>query len=119
MNIRYFSLRELFFIALLPICLFSFSQSRGLKTINEKELKYNLEFLGAREFRGRETPSPELEIATLYLGNWAKYAGLKPIMKDGSFYQVVPLTVTSVFQPNTSLRISGTSGEKIDRKSVV
>ncbi len=95
------------------LCTEAFSQSRGLKTISEDELKYHMNFLGAKEFRGRETPSPELEIATLYLGNWAKNAGLKPIMKDGSFYQTIPFTVTSVFQPNTKIRISNGSGEQI------
>ena len=88
----------------------SSGQSRGLRMISEKELKYNLDFLGSREFRGRETPSPELEIATLYLGNWAAHAGLRPGMNDGSFYQEVPLTVTSVFQPETRIVVSrGTS----------
>ncbi|MRR21994.1 M28 family peptidase [bacterium] len=85
-------------------------QARGLRMISEKELKYNLDFLGSREFRGRETPSPELEIATLYLGNWAAHTGLRPGMNDGSFYQEVPLTVTSVFQPGTRIVLSsGTS----------
>jgi hypothetical protein len=106
-------LRLLSRVILLQISLCSFSQSRGLKTITEKELKYHLEFLGAREFRGRETPSPELEIATLYLGNWVKSAGLKPLMGDGTFYQRVPLTVTSVFQPNTKILLSKGSGEQI------
>ena len=91
----------------------SFSQSRGLKTITEKELRYHLEFLGAREFRGRETPSPDLEIATLYLGNWLKSAGLKPLMGDETFYQSVPLTVTSVFQPDTKITLSKGSGEQV------
>ncbi len=106
-------MRVISILILFPIFTLSYSQSKGLKTITEKELKYHLEFLGAPEFRGRETPSPELEIATLYIGNWAKSAGLKPLMKDGSFYQSVPLTVTSVFQPNTRIRISGGGAEKI------
>lgn len=89
------------------------SQSKGLKSITERELKYHLDFLGAPEFRGRETPSPELEIATLYIGNWLKNNGLKPLMKDGSFYQSVPLTVTSVFQPGTKISIASGRGEKI------
>jgi hypothetical protein len=91
----------------------SFAQSKGIKTITEKDLRYHLSFLGASEFRGRETPSPELEIATLYLGNWVANAGLKPIMKDGSFYQAVPVTVTSVFQPDTKIRISKGNGERL------
>ena len=57
----------MFFLMLGLICTepATFSQLRGLGTISKKELKYNLDFLGAVEFRGRETPSPELEIATL------------------------------------------------------
>jgi hypothetical protein len=113
MNKCHFNFRAITFLILFPAYLFSFSQSKGLKTITEKELRYHLEFLGAREFRGRETPSPELEIATLYLGNWAKNASLKPIMKDGSFYQVVPFTVTSVFQPGTKISIFKGNGEEI------
>jgi hypothetical protein len=90
-----------------------FSQSKGLHAISEDELKYNLDFLGSAVFRGRETPSPELEIATLYIGNWAKHAGLKPAMKDGSFYQAVPLTVTSVFQPATKITISDGAVDRV------
>jgi len=89
------------------------SQSRGLRTINEKELRYHLEFLAAPEFRGRETPSPELEIASLYLANWVKYAGLKPLFEGGSYYQSVPVTVTGVFQPGTTVRITGSGSERI------
>lgn len=82
-----------------------YSQSKGLKTITEKELRYHLDFLGAQEFRGRETPSNELEIATHYIGNWAKYIGLKPLMQDGSFYQQVPLKVTAVSEVNTKVKV--------------
>jgi hypothetical protein len=105
--------RSAIILALLPFFMLSYSQSKGLKTITEKELRYHLDFLGAPEFRGRETPSPELEIATLYIGNWVKNSGLKPLMKDGSFYQAVPLTVTSVFQPNTRIIVSEGGSEKI------
>ncbi len=91
----------------------AFSQTKGLKTITEEELRYNLEFLGAREFRGRETPSAELEIATLYIGNWVKHAGLKPLLKDGSFYQEVPLNVTAVSKAHTSLRVHKVNSESV------
>lgn len=100
-------------LSVLLVCNVSYSQSKGLRKITEKELRYHLEFLGAKEFRGRETPSPELDIATLYLANWAKNAGLKPLMKDGSFYQNVPVTVTSVFQPGTKIKITGGRGEQL------
>jgi hypothetical protein len=100
---------------LIMLCNFfeAYSQSKGLAAIKENELRYNLNFLGAREFRGRETPSPELEIATLYLGNWAGFTGLKPLLKNNSFYQEVPVTVTSVFQPNTKIRVTKDNDDRI------
>ncbi len=107
------NLIAILFLILLPVSRVSFSQSAGLKSITEKELRYHLDFLGAREFRGREMPSPELDIATLYLANWAGNAGLKPILENGTFYQMVPLTVNSVFQPETRIKVSGKSGEMI------
>ena len=105
--------RSILILILFPFFTLSYSQSKGLKTITERELRYHLGFLGAAEFRGRETPSHELEIATLYIGNWAKNSGLKSLMKDGSFYQHVPLTVTSVFQPNTKIRLSKGGTDKV------
>jgi len=81
------------------------SQSRGIRTITENELRYHLDFLGTKEFRGRETPSPELDIASVYISNWAKHNGLKPLMKDGSFYQDVPLNVVSVSKSGTKLTV--------------
>jgi hypothetical protein len=83
----------------------SYSQAKGLKTITEKELRYHLDFLGAKEFRGRETPSHELEIATHYIGNWAQHTGLKPLMPDGSFYQEVPVKVTAVTEAGTKMKV--------------
>ncbi len=107
---RFCLLVLLLFLQASPLLL---SQSKGLKTITEKELRYHLDFLGAKEFRGRETPSPELEIAAIYLANWSKNAGLKPIMQDGSFYQSVPVTVTTVFQPGTKITVSGGAGDRV------
>jgi len=92
---------------------FSSGQNKGLRTITEKELIYHLSFLGAPEFRGRETPSPELEIATLYLANWAKDAGLKALNPNGSFYQLIPITVRSVSQANTRMSVLKDNNEQI------
>ena len=113
MSVRHLKSVALFVMLGFLVSPVSFSQSKGLKTITEQEMRYNLDFLGAKEFRGRETPSSELEIATLYLGNWAKYNNLKPIMADGSFYQTVPLLVTSVFQPGTKIKVSKANREQI------
>lgn len=91
----------------------SYGQNKGLRTITEEELRYHLSFLGAKEFRGRETPSVELEIATLYLANWAGDAGLKPLNPNGSFYQKIPITVTSVVPSGTRIRVFRENAEQI------
>lgn len=87
------------------------AQVKGLKTLTENELRMHLEFIAAEEFQGRETPSPHLEICTLYLGNLAKVYGLKPLMPDGSYYQTIPINVTSVSKTNTRMRVISNRGE--------
>ncbi len=113
MAVKNFTFRLFGILIFLATFQSTYSQLKGLKTITERELRYHLEFLGAPEFRGRETPSHELEIATLYIGNWARHEGLKPLMKNGSFYQEVPLTVISVFQPETRIKISRDGTDRI------
>jgi hypothetical protein len=88
------------------------SPSKGLKSITEQELRQHLEFIAAPEIMGRPVPSQELEIITLYLGNWAKYAGLKPILSDSSYYQTIPIAVTSVSKTGT--RITVTKGSDVN-----
>ncbi|MFA6129254.1 MAG: M28 family peptidase [Bacteroidales bacterium] len=109
MNIRKFSFLGL----LLLIAMTAAGQNKGLKTISEDELRFHLGFLAAPEFRGRMNPSAELEIATVYLGNWAKSAGLSPILPDGSFYQPIPMLVTTVSEPNTRLRVISEKDERV------
>ena len=89
------------------------AQVKGLKTLTEDELRMHLEFIAAEEFQGRETPSLHLEICTLYLGNLAKVYGLKPIMPNDSYYQTIPVNVTSVSQSNTRMRVISDRGESI------
>ena len=89
------------------------AQVKGLKTLTEDELSMHLEFIAAEEFQGRETPSLHLEICTLYLGNLAKVYGLKPIMPNDSYYQTIPVNVTSVSQSNTRMRVISDRGESI------
>ncbi|MFC2168196.1 M28 family peptidase [Acidobacteriota bacterium] len=89
------------------------AQVKGLRTLTENELRMHLEFIAAEEFQGRETPSPHLEICTLYLANLAKAYGLKPIMPEDSYYQTIPVNVSSVSQANTRMRMISDKGERI------
>jgi len=82
-----------------------FSQTKALKSITKKDLRTHLEFVAADEFNGRETPSVELEICNLYLANLVKGYGLKPILSDGSYYQEIPVNVSTVSDARSRLRI--------------
>jgi peptidase M28-like protein len=92
---------------------FGLAQTTGLKTLTENELRQHLEFIAAEEFQGRETPSPQLEICTLYLGSLAKRFGLRPLMENGFYYQVIPVNVTSVSKANTRMRVLSSAGEHV------
>ena len=93
---------------LLAFCGLTSSQSFGLKSITKQELMQDLEFITASELKGRSTPSEGLEIISKYLGNRAKYVGLKPLLMDSSFYQFIPLNISMVQKP---ARKSGYPGE--------
>ena len=87
--------------------------SRALEEIRGEDMGFSLEFLGSPEFRGRSTPSAELDIASKYIALTAERIGLKPLMPDGSFYQEVPVEVTTVVPSASRLRLTAASGERV------
>lgn len=87
--------------------------SRALEEIRGEDMGFSLEFLGSPEFRGRSTPSAELDIASKYIALTAERIGLKPLMPDGSFYQEVPVEVTTVMPSASRLRLTAASGERV------
>ena len=88
------------------------AQSKGSKAISAENMKPSLRFLGAVEFRGRSTPSSELDIASKYIALEASRIGLKPLMPDGSYFQSVPVEVTTVSPSRSSLRVIGPGSEQ-------
>ncbi len=92
-----FILTVLFFIGfVIPLA----AQTRGLKAISVEDMKPYLKFLGSKEFRGRNAPSAELNIASRYIALIAERIGLKPLMPNGSYYQDVPVEVTTTEPPS-------------------
>jgi hypothetical protein len=81
------------------------AQSRGLKAIQAGDMKKHLEFLAAREFEGRPAPSPEVNIASLYLALEAKRIGLKPLLPDGSYLQYFPVDIMPLAPEKSRLRL--------------
>jgi hypothetical protein len=97
-----------FFGSLIPLA----AQTKGLKAISAEDMKPHLKFLGSKEFRGRNAPSAELNIASRYIALTAERIGLKPLMPNGSYYQDVPVEITTISAAKSYLRIMGESGEQ-------
>jgi hypothetical protein len=75
-------------------------------------MRFPLEFLGSMEFRGRGTPSVEQDVASKYIALEAARIGLKPLMPGSSFYQEVPVEVTTVVAGASSLRLEAPGTER-------
>lgn len=81
-------------------------RSRGLDSIRAADMVFPMKFLGSPDFQGRSTPSPELDIASHYIALTAERLGLKPLMPGGSYYQEVPVEVTTVVPCSSGLRLT-------------
>lgn len=81
------------------------TQQKAVESITEKELKVHLDILASDEFQGRNTPSQELKIASRYIATLAESYGLKPLMPDGSFFQKIPLKVSTIDQAQSRMQL--------------
>lgn len=87
-------------------------QQKAAESITAEELEVHLDFLASDEFKGRNTPSPELKIASRYLATAVKSYGFKPLMPDGSYFQNIPLEVRSIDPAQSRMRLTAESGSK-------
>ncbi|MGE5357411.1 MAG: M28 family peptidase [Bacteroidales bacterium] len=72
------------------------AQAKGASAIRAEDMKFHMQFLGAPEFKGRNMPSTELEIASRYIALAAQRIGLAPLLADGSYFQDMPLEVARI-----------------------
>jgi len=86
--------------------------SKALDSIRAQDMKFSQRFLGSAEFQGRSTPSAELDIASEYIALTAARIGLKPLLLGGSYYQDVPVDVTTVVPGASRLRLSAAGRER-------
>lgn len=63
-------------------------QTAAINSITVGKLQGTVSFLASDEMKGRMTPSPELAIASRYVATRLQAAGLDPLGKDGSYFQV-------------------------------
>jgi len=81
----------------------------AVATITEESVHRHIEFLASDEMRGRDTPSPELEIAATYLEEQHVLHGLAPAGEDGTYVQRFPFAGEMV--PNVLAMIPGSDPE--------
>lgn len=86
------------------------SEHPELMLIDTNDMKKHLSFLASDELNGRNTLSKDLKIAAKYLAINAKGLGLKPVLKDGSFFQKVPIYAASANKETSKMTI-GFNGE--------
>jgi hypothetical protein len=86
--------------------------SRGLSSIRGEDMTFSLRFLSSPEFRGRPTPSPELDIAARYIAMTAERIGLKPLEDGGTFLQGLPVQVTTLLPCDSGLRLAAPDGPR-------
>lgn len=99
------SLSYLIVIALLVI-IFQGCTSLGLfqnslvgeKAITSDIIRKDIFFLASDSMKGRNTPSPELDIAANYIASEFKSCGLQPV--DGSYFQKINLTIVNLAADN-------------------
>lgn len=70
----------------------------GLEAIDQNTVTSTVTFLSSDEMRGRDTPSPELTVASSYVAARFRGAGLQGLGDDGSFYQVTEVATVEVPQ---------------------
>jgi hypothetical protein len=78
--------------------------------VTAEAMRARISFLAADAMRGRDTPSPELEIAAEYLANEAQRLGLEPRGEGGTFYQRWPYSLYQLRADATRLGITGPRG---------
>jgi len=88
-------MRGLILISFALIAVSASAQKKVIQSVEQsvtaQESEAHLSFLAANEMRGRDTGSPEIEIAANYVKGQFKIFGLKPVKGDSTYFQDVHL----------------------------
>jgi hypothetical protein len=83
------------------------SLQEAAATITPADVYSRIEFLASDFLRGRNTPSPELEIAASYLVNQHRLFGLQPGGENRSYYQWYPYPMRRLSAAGARMEIAG------------
>jgi hypothetical protein len=79
-------------------------------TITPGDVYARIEFLASDQMRGRDTPSPGLEIAANYLVSQYKLMGFEPGGEGGTFFQRYPYPLRRLNAEQASLDVASSAG---------
>lgn len=81
----------------------------SLDAIDERVVTSTVTFLSTDEMLGRDTPSPELTIASAYVAARFRGAGLKGLGEDGSYFQNNEIATVVIPQAGMVIEQDGTA----------
>ncbi len=84
---------------------------KTVATVTKSNIEGHIYFLASDELKGRETGSPEIDIAASYLANTMRGYGVQPA-NNGSYYQEVKLEKTTAANKMT-IQLNNISSEKL------
>jgi hypothetical protein len=98
---------------ILCIALAAQAQQKGMNSITVEGLRLHLNVIAGDETEGRDTPSTADNIVTRYLATMAESYGFKPLMPNGSFFQNIPMEITTVSESKSRLRVISATEEEL------
>jgi hypothetical protein len=106
-------IRKLLPVLFILVSPFISAQKKGLEYINKNDLKAYMTFFASDNMKGRDTGTPENEIAALFLKTSIMRLGLKPDPETGDYIQKVPLVSSEIKAGHTCLRLSNSEGREL------
>ena len=90
---------------------------RAVDSIRQSSVLSTVAFLASDEMAGRQTPSPELTIASRFVASRFRGAGLEPLDDDATYFQSTPFEVSQPPTDDVLLRIAG--GDVLSSRGVL
>lgn len=84
--------------------------AQAVATITPADVFARIEFLASDRMRGRDTPSPELELTAEYLVNQYKLMGFSAGGENGTFFQWYPYPLRQLDAAGARLDVTGAGG---------
>jgi DNA-binding transcriptional ArsR family regulator len=86
------------------------ASARAASLITEQDVRRRIDLIANDSMRGRNTPSPELELTAAYVAQVFRGAGLRPLGDSGGYFQRYPLVRRRLVPEQSALELAGPGG---------